>query len=262
MENLEKETANVPANKEAGALAMPGGTTFQPKAGLEEGMDSEEIMVPFATLLQASSPDVVQDKGAVRNFQPGMVINSITKKPMPEFFIPIIKYTEWIRFNPRNKQDENFDPAYDAGDVIWRTKNKNDPRVLSEGKFINGEKPLAVRFMTFLCYFPGCNMPVALSFAKTSFRAGKKLLNDLQYSEDVKIFSRKYRLIVKEDKDDVNTWFVFDISYAGAANEQEFALCQKWYNDLKDSVSRIQADIKSDVHESEGAEAPAPARPY
>ena len=147
-----------------------------PKRGLEEGVENEDVMIPRASLLQSLSPEIIEDTHKHLNLKVGQIINSLTKEVLPDTFIPIIRFVTWVRFNPRNKEDKNFDPTYDAGATIWRSNDPHDERVLREGKFgPNGEKPLATKFVNFLCYFPGVEMPIVISFSKTSFKAGKQL---------------------------------------------------------------------------------------
>lgn len=243
----------------AGVPARAG--TFAPKKGLEEGMDREEIIIPRAKLLQGLSPEVVEDQKERKGVMyPGLIINSLTKEILPKEFIPIMKFTEWIRFNPRKKEDENFDPAFDPGALIYRTRNADDPRVKKEAVFgPNGEAPACTRFMNFLAYFPGLKMPVVVSFCNTSFKTGKELLNILQYEEG-EIYSRKFSLISKEDKNDKGEYFIFKIAPAGKASEEEYKVAERWYADLKPILAKIETHQEAENFEgkTQGAGTQAP----
>jgi hypothetical protein len=170
---------------------------------------------------ELKSAEVVEDG---KKFQPGMIINSLTKEILPAKFIPVFKFTNWIRFNPRNSKDDNFDPAYGPGDIIWRSNDPLDPRVQEESKFgPNGEPPIATKFLNFFCYFPGVNMPLILSFSKTSFGAGKRLLSLAQFSGK-DMFATKYKVASKQEIGEVGAYFVFVVDLVGAADEPEYAL--------------------------------------
>ena len=79
---------------------------------------------------------------------------------MPQEFVPIFAFKNFIRFNPRSKDDPNFNPNFEPGSVIWKSSDPLDPKVQQETKFgANGEKPLALTFLNFFSYFPGVSMP-------------------------------------------------------------------------------------------------------
>jgi len=208
-----------------------------PGRGFEEPTEKEDMLIPRAKLLQALSPEVVEN---AKEFQPGMIINSLTKETLPEEFIPIFKFTNWIRFNPRKKDDANFDPAFDGGAVIWRSVDPLDPKVVEQGAFgTNGEKPVATKFMNFFCLFPGHSMPVILSFSSTSFKAGKKLISLAKFAGG-DMFSRKYKLSVNHVKNDMGAYFVLEVNPAGMADEQCYKTAEAWYTQFKEKAKDIQ----------------------
>lgn len=217
-----------------------------PRRGFEEGATKDELILPRAKLLQALSPEV-QEEGAT--LKQGVIINSLTKEILPEIFIPIFKFTTWIRFNPRDEKDPNFDPAYDKGEIIWRTNDAADPRT-SEAEFgAAGEKPVAIKFMNFLAYFPGCNMPVVLSFAKSSFKAGKRLFSLAKYSTG-DMFSRRYKLSKEQKVDGDMRWYEFRVEPAGMVEDKnDFNIAEEWYNDL--SKANIVVHMEEDIEEED-----------
>lgn len=241
-QNLEKKTpgAIVPASK-------------APR-GFEEPTEREDLIIPRAKLLQALSPEVVareKDPVAGVDLLAGMIINSLTKQSLPNEFVPVFKFTNWIRFNPRNSKDANFDPLYGPGDVIWRTKDPLDPRVAEEGKFgPNGEPPLATKFLNFFCYFPGVQMPVILSFSKTSFMAGRRLLSLAQFSGK-DMFATKYRVTSKQEVGEAGTYFVLEVAQLGVASEEEYGIGAK----LWDTYSDKTIVVHDETPEDQGAEA-------
>jgi hypothetical protein len=211
-----------------GALTDPSAQ----RKGFEEPTDKEDLVIPRAKLLQALSPEVVageNDPVSGDALRPGMIINSLTKQVLPGEIIPVFKFTNWIRFNPRNSKDANFNPDYGPGDIIWRTNDPLDLRVQEEGKFgANGEAPLATKFINFFCYFPGVNMPVILSFAKTSLKAGRRLLSLAQFSGR-DMFTTKYKIASKQETGDAGTYFVLVVDQAGLASEEECRIgAQLW----------------------------------
>lgn len=240
---------NAVATKEDGVLATNG-----KRRGFEEPIDRGDIMIPRAKLLQALSPEVVENMKSPEgsDLKSGMIINSLTKDILPAEFVPIFKFTNWIRFNPRNSQDPNFDSNFEPGAIIWRSTDPLDPKVKAESAFgENGEVPLATKFLNFFCLFPGAKMPVIVSFSKTSYKAGKQLLSLAQFATG-DMFSHKYKLGAKQTKNDIGTFYVFTVEPCGFPAEEDTKIAEGLWNDFANKVDKIQ------VHE-EGNEPDAAA---
>jgi len=232
MENQEMEKKN------QSALA-----TSQDRRGHEEGSEQEDFIIPFAKLLQPTSPEVSE----LPDLRAGDLINSLTKEKLPKEFIPICKHTYWIRFNPRSTNEPGYDPNFGPGDMLWKSDSPDDPRVKAESKFgPNGEKPLATKFISFLACFPGVPMPVVIAFAKTSINAGRAL-NTLTSATPGAMFSSKFSLGVKKVQNDKGTFFVFTVVPAGKPSEEEYQIAERFYNQFAS-----KKDLK--VHEEEPEE--------
>lgn len=207
--------------------------------GFEEGIDQQkELILPRAKLLQALSPELNDNE----NLKAGMIVDNLTHNPLPIEFIPIFKSTNFVKFNPRSSDDPNFDPAYEPGAIIWNTNDPNDERVKETEFGEDGTKPTAIRFMNFLCYFPGFEMPIMVSFGKTSFKAGQKLLSMAWYSGK-SMYANKYRLKAKKvtNAELKTTYFVLDVESAGAIDEQNLSIVKGIYNSFKGK--NIQTDL-------------------
>ncbi len=223
-----------------------------PARGFEEPIERKDLIIPRASLLQSKSPEVEESlEENDGKYRPGMVINSLSKEALPGEFIPVFKFTNWIRFNPRKKEDPAFDPAFDPGEIIWRSADPNDPRVLAESDFgPNGEKPLATKFMNFFCIFPGHQGAVILSFSKTSFKAGKKLIS-LALRTGGDMFSQKYRLNTKKEEKDSNTYFVFNVEPAGPVDEALYKAAESLYDQFAQKAKDITVHEEGQTTEEE-----------
>jgi hypothetical protein len=207
------------------------------RRGHEAPVDQEDLVLPRMMLVQYTPPKTVKiDESVVR---PGMLINSLTAQQIPTdkdgfiTIIPIRRNANWVRFNAQDKDKPGFDPAYEPGAVIWRSDNPADPKVLSESKFgPNGEPPVATKFINFFCLIPG-QMPMVLSFAKTSFKAGKKLTTLTQIAEG-DMFSWKYKLkAVQEQNADQQKYYVLTVEPGGKCAEEEFRAAEKLYEQFR-----------------------------
>lgn len=243
--------------QEAGALS----TFTGPRRGFEREVKQEHLIIPRAKLLQGLSPEVVDGvvlEGSNDKAVPGLIINSLTKEKLPEVFIPVFWFENWIRFNPRNKKDERFNPDFEPGAIIWRSNTDKDPRVQEEAKFgPKGEKPLATTFMNFFSIFPGVPMPVIVSFANTSYKTGKTLLSLCQFSGKADMFGAQYKLSSKLVKSDELSWHVLQVQKAGFTPEDVFAQAEGLYDQFKDFASEIivhDLDEEGEVHAASATE--------
>ncbi len=204
--------------------------------GFESGITQEDLIIPRAKLIQALSPEITEGLGV----RPGDIINSLTKEVLPDEFIPVFMFKNFIRFNPRSKADPNFDPAYEPGSVIWKSTDPEDPKVAAETRFgPNGEKPIATTFINFFSYFPGVPMPVIVSFSKTSYRAGRQLLSLAKFCGG-DMFSRKYRLMSLMETNDIGTYAVFKVVPVGSTPSEDYSLCERLWNDFSAKAKDIQ----------------------
>jgi len=214
--------------------------------GHEEELDRDDILIPRVKLLQALNPEVAEDP---KKYMPGMLINSLTGEELPEVFIPIQKSTEWIFFNPRKKNDEGFNSDYDPGALIWRSTDRNDPHVQALG-----EDAWRHKFLHFLAYFPGTEMPVILSFSRTSMKAGKKL-NTLTKFCGGDMFERNYKVASVQETNDQGTYFVLKVAQGQILDKEreEFKISEAYYNDFANK--RVQVDVSDLGENHEGDDA-------
>ena len=209
--------------------------------GHEEPSDIEDLEIPRASLVQFTS-EAAQAENKEERIDPGTVINSITKEPLDNIFVPIFKFTNFIQWNPRKKDDLNFDPAFDPGALVFQTTDNRDPRVVDGTKFgPNQEPPKVTKYMNFLCYFVGHRYPLVLSFAKTSFSAGKRLNSLTQFSGG-DMFENKYKLTTSLKESDGTKFFVLEVSPAGKVTPEEFKVAENWYEEFRGKNLKIHQE--------------------
>lgn len=216
--------------------------------GFESGVDQEDLIIPRAKLIQALSPEMQEGMEGIKI---GSIINSLTKENLPEEFIPIFAFKNYIRFNPRSKDDPNFDLSFEPGAIIWRSSDPSDPLVQEQTKFgSNGEKPVAVTFLNFFSYFPGVAMPVIVSFSKTSYRTGKQLLSLGKFCGG-DMFSRKYRLSSQMETNDIGTYAVLKVVPCGETAPDDFGVCERLWEEFSDKAKNIQMHVEEESSEEE-----------
>jgi len=221
-----------------------------------EGLGEGDLQLSRAKIMQSSTEEFKKDSKA---FTLGTVVDNITLKVLPGEFIPIMRFVNWICFNPRKKDDANFDPAYDPGKIIWKSSDPLDLKVLEQGSFgPNGELPKATKFINYLCVFPGERLPIIISFAKTSLKAGVKLLN-IAVRLGGNIYDNKYRLTTSLVDGDQGSYFVYGIEAAGKADEQAIELAKAFKQHFGSIVKKVEESVvaaaEASVAEEEGASA-------
>lgn len=245
-------------NAKPPAVAGPGGALqAQAGRGFEEPGDRSEILIPRATLLQFTSPQV-QDQPD--KYKAGEIVNNLSGDKLPMEFIPILKYTEWFMFNPRKTDDPNYDANFGPGEVVWRTTDPNDERTKLAEFGPNGERPVATRIMNFLAFFPGAAMPLCvLGFKATSYKAGKKLYTLARYAGG-DMFSKKYRLTTIKKDNEQGKFFVLDVDPAGNTTPEEFATCENLWKEFHDKTKDIKTADESPEPGADGGD--QGAKPY
>ena len=237
------------------------------RRGFEGGIDSEDLIIPRAMLIQNTPPRTVTIDRKICT--PGTIINSLTALPIPVddkggiVFIPVIVGRKWIRFNAQEPKMQDgspnplFNPEFEPGAKIWESKDPRDERVIKEGSWgKNSDPPLATKILEFLCVIPAEPMPLVVSFSKTSFKAGKQLASMCQYSTKPDMFSTKYKLIVKTEKNDrQQEYFSLAVAKVGDVTPEEFQQAETIYK------SFVGKELK--VHgEEDSAEPVSPKQPW
>lgn len=224
-------TTEVAKKETAGAVAVTG------SRGFEDGVGREDLIIPRAKLLQALSPEVAEDP---RKFTQGMIINSLTKEELPDVFVPVFVYFEWIKFNPRSSSEEGFDTNFEPGAIVWRTNDPNDPRVA------NDPGSWQYKIMNFFSIFPGVPMPVITSFSKSSYKAGKNLISLAKFGGG-DMFSKKYRLTSKLEKNDKGQFYILRTDPAGLSSEDERKQAEGLWNEFRRKASELEVHTETET---------------
>lgn len=194
--------------------------------GFEED-EQEDLIMPRAKLLQKTSPEVEE------GLKFGDIINNITKEKLPERFVPVFKQKYFVKFGDDRK-------------MLWKTFSP-DSEQLEETRFgENGEKPTASAVLSFLCYFEGVETPIVINFSKTSYKAGKQLLSLAKYA-NCDMFRRAYKLKSVREESPEGAYMVFKVVPDGQATEEEYQLCEAWYEDLNHRKEEIQTVEEEEV---------------
>ena len=206
--------------------------------GFEEPIAREDLVIPRAKLFQGLPTEYEKFPDA----KPGQILNSLTKETLPAEFVPVFKFTNWVRYNARKQGEPGFDPNYAPGAMIWRSTDPHDPKVRAESEFgPNGEPPLATKFLNFFSVFPGSSMPVVVSFSKTSLKAGRQLITLAQLTGG-DMFSRKYRLGVKKESNDQGSYYVLTVDPAGIVDTELYKQAEALFENFATKPIKVDEE--------------------
>lgn len=250
---MEDTNQIVPTNSQMPVTAMP-----ELGRGHEDALEQSDFEIPRAKVVQFTSEEATAADEADR-IPPGRFINGVSKKEIPPVFIPIFRYKTYTHWNPRKKDDPNYDPAYDVGALIFSTQDRHDPRVTAtrivqnrDGDDVeidglafgpNGEAPLITESFNFLCLFEGQAFPMLLSFQKTSMRAGK-ILNTMLLEAGGDMFSNKFKLVFTQGENNGTKYYIMNVRAQGKATAQEHATALGWFNRFKGQ--NIEAKVQKE----------------
>lgn len=240
---MSPETTEVAVEKPTGIIVSQGRGR-----GFDDDVDQGDFLIPRAKVVTFTSLET-KDPDESKRIPAGRFINSVSKQEIPKEFIPILRYKNYVRFNPLDAKDPRFDSKFEPGKLIFSTRDRHDPRVVDGivwGE--DGEKPLVQKVLNYLCYFKGENFPLILSFKSTSYK-GAQRLNTLLESAGGDMFSNKYKLVITQESKVGQAYYVLNVEAAGKANQEEYAICESLYTRFGGKDIETMAH-----HESEQAE--------
>lgn len=214
--------------------AVPAVPNAAKVGGFGSDLSQDDFQIPRAKIVTFTSKEVKAPNEADR-IPAGRFINSVSKKEISKEFIPLKVYKNYVQWNPMTKDDPNYDPAFELGERIFMSTDRSDPRVVEGIKFVDGKKPKVSQVLNYLCYFPGQNFPLILSFKSTSFKAGKALntmLAEAGVDDGItnrKMFEFKFKINFTLESKGGNDYYVANVAAGGLATPEELNICEKLF---------------------------------
>ena len=250
-ENSTQATQEAPT-PEATALPVAQATTqttaiAQPVEEIHgfEDTDAKDIVIPRVKVINALSPER-QDGTA----EEGDIINSLTKEvvfsikdptAVPLIFIPIRQYYSNIEWNPdRNDDTRIFCMAQDGKVGTTCDDESKICSLCKRNQFDNSKKgkeaqPMCTAYLNFLGFFEGNPMPVVISFAKTNYNEGKKMLS-IAKSMRSNIWDYGYKFAGKKVAKDRNTWYIITAALAGETSAEDRILARQLFGAYENTI--------------------------
>ena len=241
-----KETKDLSVKEEQQLVSYDDSVAY----GFEE-TKAEDIIIPRIKVIQALSPERVDGEA-----NEGDVINSLTKENVAgKKFIPIKQYYTNIRWDPDRGADtrilcRSFDGKIgedENGTLVCAKCRKNQFDNTKTGK---AAQPTCTAYLNFLGFMEGEPMPVVLSFARTNYNEGKKLLS-IAKSMRAAAWNYCYTLSSKKVTKDKQAWFIMTTAMAGKTSEEDRQLAFELFKAYESMV------VKTDYEDSMATEVTA-----
>lgn len=211
-----------------------------------EDTRSEDIVIPRIKVINALSPERVDGEASE-----GDVLNSLTKTNVTgQRFIPIRQFYNHIKWNPDRDAEERI-LCRSADGKIGQDENGSIACATCRQYLFDNSKqgkesyPKCTAYINFLGYFAEDKMPVVLSFGKTNYNEGKKLLS-IARSMRSSIWSYAYTIASKKITKDRNSWYIITAQMAGPTTEEDRAFANELFASLKDFTTEAYEEPFSD----------------
>lgn len=250
--------ANEVAKRNGTAMTRPGNTI----PGLE-GVEQDMLIIPRLKLVQKMSVEA----DPPYEIKPGSIVNSVTKDVLAALtkdgaslvLIPLLNKKSRLFFKPMSEgggllcqSQDGFtgigDPGGSCAECPMNQWNDDEP-------------PKCTELYNIFCLVRGYDYPIPLtaSFGKTSFKAGKALINYF-FNDSMKAqkspWNFAYELLTRSVTNDYGTFFIFDVKPGGKATDEEIATGTIMYNLLSTTKVQIHEDedeMKEEAAKMDGA---------
>jgi len=233
------------------SLVAPGGGG----RGFED-MEIEDLIIPYAKLTQPLSPEVQEEDSSIKA---GAILNSLTsysyKKPLK--FIPLMFRKRRIKWFPRETGGGMECASIDAkrpdvGSLLAPKCSVCEWAQWSRSENEENVPPDCNLFYVFPSIVLGLpdqdNKLIAISFGRTNFQTGKRLVNIARMGGG-DIFTRPYQLTTKKETNDKGTYWVFGVDIAGKLTKAEFKEAEGYFNMLNSMRFKIDEEQPPDEDE-------------
>lgn len=214
-----------------------------------EGITSSDILIGKILLMQGLSDLVSEEKA-----QTGDLVDSVTNvklgdKKTPLEIVPISMFKTWVisRKAPGSSKFEYEETqAENAENKDWQL----DDVTLGDGTVERRDRVINFYVLLRKEIESGEAMPRVVSFRRTSYKAGKKVATHMAKMNMLREnpAARSLMLTCKTEKNDLGTYYVFDIEPGTKTDPAEQVVAREWFNTIKKGQTRVD---ESDLSKAE-----------
>lgn len=239
----KQATAVAKQEENANAVAVASAINFMADAGMgTEGADKDSFAVPFLSILQPLSPQVVDGKEGAKG---GKFINSVTEEMNDEVLVvPVAFQRRFLRWQPREKgggYKGDFSPIDVETGKVEGLQRGDDGRL-----YIGGTNPKehdqlkdTRNHFVMLVRPDGSWTQALVSMSSTQIKKSKRWLSRIQGIQikgpngahfTPPSFSHIYRCKSVKEQNDQGSWFGWDIDIEGQVQDAELYAAAKAFH--------------------------------
>lgn len=247
MTTAKKKVTNT---EETTAVATKAPQELAPSNGPiwgNENIDSADIMIPKILLMQGLSEAVNDGKAAQGDMIDSLETKKLGDRNSPVEIIPICTNKTWI-VSRKEKKASKFEyvetiPMTAENSKLAMEEEEKDGSVIRRDRSLNFYVLLASDVE---------GLPYVVSFRRTSYTAGKKLITHFQKMQMLRQppAAKTLMLSCVQDKNDMGTYFKFDVSTGRVSKPEEVATAKQWYETIQGGVKVDESDVKAAPVES------------
>lgn len=219
-----------------------------------ENTTATDLVIPKLLIMQGLSDFVTDEKlqarqGEIRDSLEGRLLAKVGE---PLKVIPFFFYNTWVEFEERNGKFEftGITPRDHTNELApqdWEEAGKKKRRDRTINCYVLLESELG----------GGEFLPYLLSFSRTGFKTGKKLVTLVEKLKQFNLAPahRVFELSAAKVSNDKGTWFGPEIAQVGETSKEHLALAYKWYMTVsKGGVKVDNSDLVSSTPEMSSVE--------
>lgn len=215
-ETKAEEVVTAPAVAEGPGVPAP--VVVNQPTGIASNVTAQDLRLPRVALLQALSPQLNEND----QLKAGMFYNTLLQEtiPQPMVFTPVFIFKNVIKYRPREE----------GGGIIYKTTNYT-PDVIKDCQWDGTNKPLATEFINAVVLVKGQDIPLIVSFCKTSLKSGQDLLTLVQLSGQA--WKYNYSLEAQKVIKNNNTFYVMRVKRGKPADADTLIEAASLYESVK-----------------------------
>ncbi len=234
--------------------AVGAANPFARKSTSQSTIDRKDILIPKLLLMQGLSELVADEKASM-----GDLVNSVTGKVLskggkPLNIIPLTHFKTWVIYEIIDKKAEYKEIVpYTPANADWEWTATEGGVELRRDQCLNFYVMVEDEMKDPRAF------PYLLTFRRTSYRSGRKLVNHFTEAEmaDLEPYAGIVALSAYKDKNDDGVFYVFDIAPVKDTPPEYAEKLVKWVETLSQNQHKVD---NSDLEEKAAADVPKPSR--
>jgi hypothetical protein len=214
----------------------------------EEGISTNDILIPKITLMQAMSQLVAEGEASVGEFRDTVDHEKFGDYKTPFEIIPFYITRKWVEYDVSTTK-KGIDLSFRA--IVPIITNPASPKYNDSLPYTSDDGLISrVRVQDLYCILPdevelGTAFPYVIPFQKTSAKAGKKAYTQMYIRNGEKGASYcTLDVSAKATTNDKGTFGVLDVKAKRKSTEAELKEAYKWYKIVSSGRTKVdESDI-------------------